>query len=182
LKYLKILTCVFSLSIFLLEGCEKDIDNPGYGKATMQLNSKDWLAYIEGLTLDKQWPDSLYSVKFSNRYNYQFNLYVGLNCVPKRTGIFQIYRDHYASDSDTVLLLNSFLYTMVPGYSNGEWWDLYEPDSQTNKLTITSFDKTTNSFSGSFQCTYIAQHPDLVTDPPETIRIKNAVFSGRIMR
>lgn len=148
----------------------------------MQLNGKSWSPLVEGMTLDKKWPDSLYSIKFWYTYNASYSLYVGLVCVPKRTGTFQIYKEHFASDSDTVLLLNSFLYTTESGTTNLLWWDIYEPDSVTNKLIITSFDKATNSFSGSFQCTYLAQNPDLVYDPPETIRIKNAVFSGRILR
>ena len=181
MKYFKILAYIFPCFILCLSGCKKDEQVQQYGTATMLLNGRNWSPLVGGMTLDKKWPDSLYSIKFFYTYNASYNLYIGLVCVPKRTGTFQIYKEYIATGSDTNLLLNSFLYTVETGTANLLWWDLYEPDSATNKLIITSFNKATNSFSGSFQCTYLAQHPDLVSDPPETIRIKNAVFSGRIL-
>lgn len=61
-------------------------------------------------------------------------------------------------------------------------YNVYEPDSLQNYITITSFNSQTKEIKGTFQATYLIDQsrPKCRTTAPDTIRIRNGEFYTKI--
>ena len=93
----------------------------------------------------------------------------------------QIYKYDYTVNR--VVKLSSGYYTFRDDGDVGcDTYNIYEPDSLQNNITITSFNSQTKEIKGTFQATYLIDPSRIKCRPtaPDTIRIKNGEFYTKI--
>lgn len=179
IKKAVIICCFF---IFIFAKCKKDpLEEKYFGYAGAELN---------GITVNF---NKVHGALF---YNSEDSLSVSLEKwdglvlkesfsilkIIKVPNIAQrIYKFDYTVNR--VAKLSSGYYTFRDDGDVGcDSYNIYEPDSLQNYITITSFNSQTKEIRGTFQTTYLIDQstPKCRTTAPDTIRIKNGEFYTKI--
>jgi hypothetical protein len=94
--------------------------------------------------------------------------------IPPTPGTYRVYRREAAN----LKKLNSALSTWESDTSTG-LYQLVEADSNTNRVTLFSYDTISKEIKGSFNLTFWAKDKPFPSYP-DTIRLKNGKFHGKI--
>jgi hypothetical protein len=81
------------------------------------------------------------------------------------------------------LLISNYVTVIADGDVVCDFYNIFEPDSIQNNITITSYNSTTKEIRGIFQGTYLIDPTRVKCNPaaPDTIRIRNGEFYTKIL-
>ena len=179
---MKILLKLVSFCIFIFAKCKKDIPEEQYfGYAKAEINGTI-------VNFNKVRGNLLYNLEDSLALNFEkwdgliLKEAISIQKIYKRTNLPQrIYKYDYTAIR--IEKLSSSYYTLRDdGDVLCDIYNVHEPDSLQNYITITSYNSQTKEIRGTFQATYLIDPTRSKCRPgaPDTIRIKNGEFNTKI--
>lgn len=171
------------LCLFIFATCKKNNSEPEgnyYGYAKAEINGvpitfnkvRGGLLYNlnDSISLNfEKWDGLIQKEDFGFQKLYKFS-----------TSSQRVFKYNYGAAR--IEKLSSSYYTLIGGDVICDRYDIYEPDSMLNRITITSLNTQTNEISGTFQATYIIDPTRVKCKPtaPDTLRIRNGEFYTKI--
>lgn len=169
------------LSLFIFSKCKKEKDevkNNYFGYAKAQINGQPFEGKARGGFLYKN-PDSL-MLNFERWEGLILKEEIGFIKAAK-SGRQKVYKQDYTQITQTKLtsLYGTF---SDDGDVICDHYNVFEADSITNHLTITSYNEATKEVAGTFDVTYIIDAARQKCNPsaPDTIRIRKGEFKTKI--
>ncbi|MDX1719239.1 MAG: hypothetical protein R3353_03705 [Salegentibacter mishustinae] len=176
------------LSIGMLLSCSNDDEdnrltespNPiDSGLARAQKNGKDWQSHIYAIQRNET----------SDYFGIILSVYDGEGIRRQSLGFINLEKDTLtatvkrSSNTDDRLNAAIFATLAADGDVLCDVFEVYEPDSLTNTITITEFNEQTKEVSGTFNVTFIKDTERRPCDPdaPEFVRFTNGEFHTELI-
>lgn len=179
MKQILVSACFY---LFLFAGCKKSSTEPYFGYAKADINGVS-------VSFNKARGNILYNLNDTISLNFEkwdgliLKEEIGIQKIFKLTNNSQ--RIHkYSYNGWLIEKLSSSYGTLRDDGDVGcDMYDIYQPDSLQNHITITSFNPQTNEIRGTFQATYLIDPTRIKCRPtaPDTIRIRNGEFYTKIL-
>ena len=178
-----IITC---FCIFTFAKCKKDNNEPegqyfGYTKATVNGNIITYNKCAGSFLLNN--PDSI-GLSFERWEGLISKEAIGFQRVANFLSPQRIYK--YNLNLTPIKLSSTYSTLRDDGDVLCDFYNIYEPDSLQNFITITSFNTQTKEIRGTFQATYLIDSSRVIAigkcrpTAPDTIRIRNGEFYTKI--
>ena len=165
------------ISLFL--ACGKNQEKPSlpenyWGEASAERNGKPWATNpVCWINIVNKTNVIIELDSFINNYYLKESLIIF--DIPPFLGTYKVNKLTAAKD------LNSSLSMWDADLSIGGY-TLLESDSNTNRVTLTSYDTLSKEIKGTFNLTYIVVPPGPYPDYPDTIRFRNGKFHGKLIK
>lgn len=164
--------------IIFFTACEKSPEPvplpPDYwGEASAERNGQLWTAH-PACRIDIIDHTNLIVELDSFQYGNYLKESLVLNGIPPMPGTYRVFRKEFS----TLTKLNSGL-SLWESDQNVGLYELVEVDSNTNRVTLLSYDTISKEIKGSFNLAFWAKDKPSPSYP-DTIRLKNGKFHGKI--
>jgi hypothetical protein len=180
---------IFFLVVALLQGCKKEeneVIKSHPGKSELFFNDTKTNRFRAGASYiqnnkNKAVISFLYAINdLYSRENFTISVDKLDNTVQQR--IFKYDRGDISIPFDPNKAMSSFNTLSEDGDVLCHTYDVLEKDSLNNWIKITKYNEKTRELSGEFSITYIKTRECTSFSSPDTIRIRNGVFSTTIKK
>jgi hypothetical protein len=174
---MKQLLC-FTFLVFLF-ACKKEPAKPAlpegyYGTASAERNGKPWTAH-PSCWIDLVDHTNLVVELDSLNEDFYTEESLIIDGIPPFLGTYRVYKFKIGEDH-----LNANLSMWDEDQPLG-YYELIESDSNTNLVSLTSYDTLSKEIKGTFNLSFIVSERPY-SSYPDTIRFKNGKFSGKIIK